>query len=86
MSAAALEMFAILALLGAAVLALVLSRRPPATAVTYGLTLLICAVALANAGFRLVASGLTWCAENPEEAEAGGYPLAEVEKMFMKLA
>jgi len=41
--------------------------------------------ALEQAGFRLVASGLTWCANNPEQAEADGYPLAEVERMFMKL-
>jgi DNA-binding FrmR family transcriptional regulator len=41
--------------------------------------------ALEQAGFRLVASGLSWCAANPEEAEADGYPLAEVERMFMKL-
>lgn len=41
--------------------------------------------ALEQAGFRLVASGLTWCANNPEKAEADGYPLPEVEKMFMKL-
>ncbi len=42
--------------------------------------------ALEQAGFRLVAAGLTYCVENPNEAEADGYPLAEVEKMFMKLA
>ena len=41
--------------------------------------------ALEQAGFRLVASGLSWCAANPEEAEADGYQLAEVERMFMKL-
>lgn len=42
--------------------------------------------ALEQAGFRLVASGLSWCATNPEAAEADGYPLGEVEKLFMKLA
>ena len=42
--------------------------------------------ALEQAGFRLVAGGLTYCMEDPERAEAEGYPLAEVEKMFMKLA
>ncbi|HEY6534120.1 MAG TPA: metal-sensitive transcriptional regulator [Acidimicrobiales bacterium] len=42
--------------------------------------------ALEQAGFRLIAAGLTYCMENPEQAEAEGYPLAEVEKMFMKLA
>jgi DNA-binding FrmR family transcriptional regulator len=38
--------------------------------------------ALEQAGFRLVASGLTYCIENPDRAE----PIEEVEKMFMKLA
>ncbi|MCD9623255.1 metal-sensitive transcriptional regulator [Rhabdothermincola salaria] len=42
--------------------------------------------ALEQAGFRLVAAGLTYCVTEPEKAEADGYPLAEVEKMFMKLA
>ena len=42
--------------------------------------------ALEQAGFRLVAAGLTYCVANPEEAEAAGYPLEEVQKMFMKLA
>ena len=42
--------------------------------------------ALEQAGFRLISAGLTWCVEHPEEADAGGYPLAEVERMFMKLA
>jgi DNA-binding FrmR family transcriptional regulator len=42
--------------------------------------------ALEQAGFRLVAAGLTYCVANPEEADAAGYPLEEVQKMFMKLA
>ncbi len=42
--------------------------------------------ALEQAGFRLVAAGLTYCVEHPEEAEASGYPLDAVQKMFMKLA
>lgn len=42
--------------------------------------------ALEQAGFRLVSAGLVFCLENPDAAEADGYPLAEVEKMFMKLA
>jgi DNA-binding FrmR family transcriptional regulator len=42
--------------------------------------------ALEQAGFRLVAAGLTYCVTEPEKAAADGYPLAEVEKMFMKLA
>jgi DNA-binding FrmR family transcriptional regulator len=42
--------------------------------------------ALEQAGFRLVAAGLSYCVSEPEKAEADGYPMAEVEKMFMKLA
>ncbi len=42
--------------------------------------------ALEQAGFRLVAAGLTYCVANPEQAESEGYPLDEVQKMFMKLA
>jgi DNA-binding FrmR family transcriptional regulator len=42
--------------------------------------------ALEQAGFRLVAAGLTYCVENPEQAKADGYPLDAVQKMFMKLA
>ena len=42
--------------------------------------------ALEQTGFKLVAAGLTYCISNPEEAEASGYPLEVVEKMFMKLA
>ena len=42
--------------------------------------------ALDQAGFRLVSAGLTFCLEHPEEAAADGYPLDEIERMFMKLA
>ncbi|HLG68375.1 MAG TPA: metal-sensitive transcriptional regulator [Acidimicrobiales bacterium] len=42
--------------------------------------------ALEQAGFRLVAAGLTYCLDHPEEAAANGYPLQAVERMFMKLA
>jgi DNA-binding FrmR family transcriptional regulator len=42
--------------------------------------------ALEQAGFKLVASGLTYCLEHPEQAAADGYALAEVERMFMRLA
>jgi DNA-binding FrmR family transcriptional regulator len=42
--------------------------------------------ALEQAGFRLVAAGLSYCVAHPEEAEASGYPLDEVQRMFMKLA
>ena len=42
--------------------------------------------ALEQAGFRLVAAGLTYCLDNPDGAAAEGYRLETVEKMFMKLA
>jgi len=42
--------------------------------------------ALEQAGFRLVSAGLKYCISNPDQAEADGYPLGEVEKMFMRLA
>ncbi len=41
--------------------------------------------AMEQAGFRIVTAGLVYCLNDPERAEAEGYPLAEVEKMFMKL-
>jgi DNA-binding FrmR family transcriptional regulator len=44
------------------------------------------AKALEQVGFRLVASGLTSCLQDPAKAEAEGYPVAEVEKLFLKLA
>lgn len=42
--------------------------------------------AIEQAGFVLVAAGLTWCLEDPERSAAEGYELAEVQKMFTKLA
>lgn len=42
--------------------------------------------ALEQAGFVLVAAGLTWCLEDPERSAAQGYELADVQKMFTKLA
>lgn len=42
--------------------------------------------ALEQAGFRLVAAGLTYCLEHPDEAEADGYGVDTVQKMFMRLA
>ena len=41
--------------------------------------------ALEQAGFKLIAAGLTYCVERPEEAEADGYALEDVERMFLKL-
>ena len=34
----------------------------------------------------LVAAGLTYCLEHPEESAASGYPLDEVQRLFTKLA
>jgi DNA-binding FrmR family transcriptional regulator len=42
--------------------------------------------ALEQAGFVLVAAGLTWCLEDPERARAQGYDVGDVQKMFTKLA
>jgi DNA-binding FrmR family transcriptional regulator len=42
--------------------------------------------ALEQAGFKLVAAGLTYCLAHPEQAEDDGYALEEVQRMFMKLA
>ena len=42
--------------------------------------------ALDQAGFKLVASGLTYCLTNPEAAAESGYDVDDVQKMFMKLA
>ncbi|HEX6569959.1 MAG TPA: metal-sensitive transcriptional regulator [Acidimicrobiales bacterium] len=42
--------------------------------------------ALEQAGFKLVAAGLTYCVAHPDEAAAAGYPLDVVERMFLKLA
>lgn len=41
--------------------------------------------AMEQVGFKLVASGLTYCLTNPEEAAESGYDLERVEKMFMKI-
>ena len=42
--------------------------------------------ALEQAGFVIVAAGLTWCLADPERSAAEGYELADVQKMFTKLA
>ena len=42
--------------------------------------------ALDQAGFKLVASGLTYCLKDPERAAQDGYNIDKVQKMFMKLA
>ena len=41
---------------------------------------------LEQTGFRLLAAGLTFCIEHPEESAASGYPLDEVQRLFTKLA
>lgn len=41
--------------------------------------------AMEQVGFKLVASGLTYCLAHPEEAAESGYDLERVEKMFMKI-
>jgi DNA-binding FrmR family transcriptional regulator len=42
--------------------------------------------ALEQVGFRLIASGLTYCVEHPDDAAASGYPIDEVQRLFTKLA
>ncbi|MCC6339213.1 MAG: metal-sensitive transcriptional regulator [Acidimicrobiia bacterium] len=42
--------------------------------------------ALEQVGFRLLAAGLTSCLEDPESSAAQGYPVSEVERLFLKLA
>jgi DNA-binding FrmR family transcriptional regulator len=42
--------------------------------------------ALEQVGFRLIAAGLSYCVEHPEEAAESGYPLGEVQRLFTKLA
>ncbi len=42
--------------------------------------------ALEQVGFVLVAAGLTWCLEDPSRSAEAGYDLADVQKMFLKLA
>jgi CsoR family transcriptional regulator, copper-sensing transcriptional repressor len=41
--------------------------------------------ALERVGFRLVATGLRYCAADPERAAAEGMDADELEKLFMKL-
>ena len=41
--------------------------------------------AMEQVGFKLVASGLTYCLTNPDEAADSGYDLDRLEKMFMKI-
>lgn len=42
--------------------------------------------ALERAAFKLIAAGLTYCVERPDEAREDGYVLEDVERMFLRLA
>lgn len=42
--------------------------------------------ALEQAGFKLIAAGLTYCVERPDDAAAEGYALADVERLFLRMA
>ena len=42
--------------------------------------------ALEQVGFLIVAAGLEQCVSDPEGAAAKGYALADVQRMFLKLA
>lgn len=42
--------------------------------------------ALEQVGFKLLAAGLVTCLADPEGAAEAGYPIDEVEKLFLKLA
>lgn len=42
--------------------------------------------ALEQAGLKVVSAGMRYCLSDPEAAAADGYPLAEIERLFMKLA
>lgn len=42
--------------------------------------------AMEQVGFKLVASGLTYCLTNPDAAAESGYDVDRVEKMFMKIS
>lgn len=41
--------------------------------------------ALEQVGFRMLASGMASCLQDPERSAAEGYPIEEVERMFLKL-
>lgn len=42
--------------------------------------------AVEQAGFRLVAAGLSWCVQHPEDAEAAGYRVEDLERLFTRIA
>ncbi len=41
--------------------------------------------AIEQVGFRMLASGLVSCVQDPERAAAEGYAVDEVERLFLKL-
>ena len=42
--------------------------------------------AMEQVGFKMLASGLTSCIENPKKSAEQGYSIEEVERMFLKLS
>ena len=42
--------------------------------------------ALDQVGFKMLARGLANCLADPEKAAADGYPIDEVERLFLKLS
>lgn len=42
--------------------------------------------ALEQVGFVLASAGLIWCLEDPERSSRRGYDVADVQKLFLKLA
>jgi DNA-binding FrmR family transcriptional regulator len=41
--------------------------------------------AMEQVGFKMLASGLISCLQDPDRAAADGYPVEEVERLFLKL-
>jgi DNA-binding FrmR family transcriptional regulator len=41
--------------------------------------------AMEQVGFKMLASGLVSCLQDPDRAAADGYPVEEVERLFLKL-
>jgi len=41
--------------------------------------------ALEQAGFRLLSAGMLYCLADPDRAAAEGYPVEEMERLFLKL-
>jgi len=41
--------------------------------------------AMEQVGFKMLASGLITCLQDPDRAAAEGYPVEEVERLFLKL-